>query len=608
MQKKRLIPTPLISTSKLHKRIEFAEPDSTSKSRIFRILWFVLGSVLRSIAARLWPAWRKTRLGPVPQARRLRLFMEQMGGMWVKAGQIVAMRRDLFPEEFCAEIAKLQDCARGFPGRHARRVIEEDLGQPLEEVFAEFDEQPLAAASIGQVHRARLREPDVEVVVKVRRPQIVESFSSDLRTINRFVRFLNALNVSPHSRFSEMFTELERTIQEELDYQQEAASLARMRKNLQRQNVYVPKVYRQWCTDHVLVMERVHGVYMSEYIHAAAVDPDRVAAWCKENQINPRRVGKKLLLSHFQQRLEDNLYHCDLHPGNILLMRQSRITLIDFGSVGSSDKSVLFKSFQLMSAYAERDYAKAADVILMLAPSLPDRDLSELKEQISRIYRDFEPRTKIKSFPYHQKSSAYVVGQVVELINREGIPPAWDSLRWMRAELTLDASLMSLLPDIDYQKIMQKYVRQMQARQQAKLRSAKLVRTQLATLADSLNLPAKMAENAYFEGEHLRRRALSYEGHLSKAAKFGSSIFWTLSRACALGAVIALLLFAYQRYGNSHSALGQFLEGPLQMLSRLHPVVWVNAVFAGLYLGREFAAMRRILIQPAPARSDRALS
>src|SRR5262249_53431752 len=139
MQKKSTIPTPLNPAHQSRRAIEIVEPAFPVWWRIFAIWRFLLIGMLRSFAARLWPPWKKTYFSPLNNARRLRSFMEEMGGLWVKAGQIVALRRDLFEEEFCAELTRLQDRARGFPGSQARRMIEEDLGRPLDDIFESFE-------------------------------------------------------------------------------------------------------------------------------------------------------------------------------------------------------------------------------------------------------------------------------------------------------------------------------------------------------------------------------------------------------------------------------------------------------------------------------------
>ncbi len=233
---------------------------------------------------------------------------------------------------------------------HAR--LSRELGGPVEAFFQEFNAVPLAAASIGQTHEARLRG-GVRVVVKVQRPDIAEAFRSDLRFLKFMIGIIHVLHVLESGRWDEMLWELDKTFSEELDYRLEATSISRMRKLLRPQKVYAPRVFHRYCTRRVLVMEFVEGVFMSEYIHVAQKDPERLRAWSLENNVSPKRVGKKLYLSHLQQVFEDNLYHCDLHPGNIVLLRDDRFALIDFGAIASFEKSFLEK-YMLMFRGSQR--------------------------------------------------------------------------------------------------------------------------------------------------------------------------------------------------------------------------------------------------------------
>jgi ubiquinone biosynthesis protein len=603
MQNKSLIPTPLNPAHKSRRAIEIVKPSAPSRWRFLAIMWFVMVTMLRSIVARLIPPWRRAYYTPLQNARRLRAFMEEMGGLWVKAGQIVALRRDLFEEEFCAELTRLQDRARGFPGSYARQIIEEDLGVAVEELFEDFDEKPLAAASIGQAHCARLRGMEVDVVIKIQRPNIAASFAHDLRQLYIMVWLLERVGVARQFRWMDMFWEIEHAILEELDYRQEAASLRRMRKQLRSQKIYVPKVFLEYCSDRVLVMEMVRGVYMSEYIQVAATDPERAQAWLKENKISARRAGERMLFSHYRQLIEDNFYHCDLHPGNILLMRNSRITLIDFGSVGSSDRSQLTNLLNILIAVANRDYHKVADLFLLLSPELPNKDLSEAKEKIVRFYREFEPLTRIKSLPYHQKSVGRVAGEIVKALGEAGVGASWDMLRSNRAELTLDASLMFLLPDIDYPKTLRRYIRQMRERQRKQLQRTRPIREQLAKVAEQVDLPTKLAENVYYEGEYLRKRARKYEGYLSKAAQLGEYLFMLLSRGFALAGVAALAVMLHQRYGILWRLRNTWFLQNLDRLPRIDVLVWLLIIGGMLYLSSEITAIRNVLSQPEPAKA-----
>ncbi len=603
MQKKSLIPTPLNPEHQSRRAIEIVEPHAPSRWRFLAIMWFVTVGMMRSIAGGLWPPLKKTRYTSIERARRLRTFMERMGGMWVKAGQIVALRRDLFDEEYCAELTRLQDRARGFPTSYARRIITEDLGRPVEEVFEYFEDEPLAAASIGQVHRARLRTSNADVVVKIRRPNVTASFKNDLRYLYIMVWILDRTGIGANFRWMEMYLEIENTILEELDYRQEASSIRRMRKQLRSQKIYVPKVFLDFCSDRMLVMEMVQGVYMSEFIQVAATDPERAQAWLKENKISSRRAGERLLFSHYQQLFEDNLYHCDLHPGNILLMRRSRVTLIDFGSIGSSDRSTLTKMIHLVTSVITRDYRKAADLFMLITADLPNKDLTETKEKIVRFYREFEPLTKIKSLPYHEKSLGRVVGEVVKALGELGAGVSWDMLRSNRAELTLDAALMYLMPGINYPKTLRKYMRQMRERQQKRNQRTAPVRTQMAKIAEQVDLPVKLAENAYFEGEYLRKRARKYEGYLSKASQIGMYLFIVFARGSVLAAVAAVVAMLHQRFNILYRFRATWVGAAIERLPHIDTIPWLLITGGLIYLSSEMVSIQRVLEQPEPSKA-----
>ncbi|RQH19828.1 ABC1 kinase family protein [Okeania hirsuta] len=336
MIKKKYIPTPIVEKKK-RKKVKVVENLETRRLSTLYVIWRFLVYFARI-------QYRKfTGKADVQKtATQLREIFEEFGGFWVKAGQILALRTDLFPQEVCDELRSLQYEALGFPFHIARSTIESELGAPIEKIFESFDEEPLAAASIAQIHRAVLRKKKkkISVVVKVQRPGLADSFKRDLDIIKIFVNLLVSLNVTPYLRWDEFVVELDKTFKEELDFRYEAANGRRMKKNLKFHKIYVPTVYQKYCKRRVLVMEFIDGVLMSDYIKTLLSDRARVKQWDDENDVDPKEVGEKLYISLLRQIFEDNLYHGDLHPGNIILLRKSKFVLIDLGSTGSLDKEL----------------------------------------------------------------------------------------------------------------------------------------------------------------------------------------------------------------------------------------------------------------------------
>lgn len=568
MNKPSHIPTPLSlpsassSASTARKRLLIAPLQPDSRLRSLRTLLSFLRAVLLPFLGSLLPGIGPRKFSPAVRARRLREHLERAGGIWVKVGQVLAMRRDLMPMVFCEELANLHDHARGFPGEVAMAIIERELGRPISDVFSHLDPTPLAAASIGQVHRGRLRGSDIDVAVKVQRPMIVEQFKSDLRYVHLMAGFLK--RAVPHGHWDDMLWELERTLLDELDYRIEAGQIHRMRRLIRRHKcIYAPQVFLEHCTPRMLVMEFVQGVFMSEFLYMQQHDPARVQDWLAENEIKPHIVARHLLFTFLRQILEDNLFHCDLHPGNILLQRKNQIVLIDFGSVGSFERSFLDRFRMNFAAIAAKDFNKIADLLLIEMPGLPIQDVNEAKQQIIQAYRAWTDRVERKNLPYNQRSLAGSLNDIGQVYNRFHLPPAWEYLRYQRGVFTLDASFRGLAPQMNIIREMRTYLREAQQRTDA---------PKQALRPDPPRQPLSvLLENTFFESEWLRRR-------LMRPAKTSQ-----LERALPILRVLSRGALKVGLYGAIVLAISYMHQGPTGGAALFVRKLWlyVNAISAG---------------------------
>jgi ubiquinone biosynthesis protein len=468
----------------------------------------------------LWVAWARLlrRADPADVARVLRERLEAQGGVWVKAGQLLGMRSDMFPRAFCAELSRLQDRAPGFAPEAARQIVEESLGRPIEEVFSEWAAEPFAAASIGQLHRGVLRHEGTVVAVKVQRPHIERRYELDLRFVRWLVRLALVFRIAPHINWAQFYEELDRALVEELDYRFEATAIRRMRKGLKHhQGIYAPKVFTKYSARRVLCMEFVQGALMADLVNALHDDPARARAWLVENRIDPDKVARRLYVSLLRQIFDDNRFHGDLHPGNIILLKGSRLALIDFGSIGRLEEQFRERYFEFEESIANGEYAKAADILLLMQPSLPSIDLEPLKEEIVRAFRDWELRSATKGLPFALKSSAEANGRVVRAMLRYRIPATWQWLRVDRAMVTLEASLRVLAPDIDYLKLSRQAFAIINARARAKVLSARQAGNQVADgLMLAGDLMKSSLEHKVLEAEWMRRQARIFLPQMNK--------------------------------------------------------------------------------------------
>ncbi len=299
----------------------------------------------------------RRRDSSAPLGERIRLALEELGPIFVKFGQAISTRRDLLPPDIAIELAKLQDKVPPFPAEEAVAIISDAYGRPVDDVFSRFDVEPLAAASIAQVHSAALQD-GTEVIVKVLRPGVEEQIERDLEVL-RMLAGLASRYWEHGKRLKpvEVVREYERTIHDELDLMREAANTAQLKRNFDGSDMlYVPEVYWDYCRPEVLVQERIFGTPISD------MDALRTAG------TNIQLLAENGVEIFFTQVFRHNFFHADMHPGNIFVIitdpERPRYAAVDFGIVGSlspEDKRYLAENFL---AFFDRDYERIAKLHL----------------------------------------------------------------------------------------------------------------------------------------------------------------------------------------------------------------------------------------------------
>ncbi len=533
MLKRRLIPTPLVVPSDKKpitiKPVKKPGRFSTLKL-ILRLMGFALGTVFN-------------RGTDSEKAIRARQFLEQLGGMWIKAGQLISLRTELLSPEMANELSHLTYQTTGFPPEVARQVVEDGLGRPIEELFRQWEELPFAAASVSQVHHARLRKNGVAVAVKVQRPGIEEMLKRDMKLIGWILRQMNRIPGLGFITWDGMIRELEQMLGEEVDYRYEAANMRRMRKLLNKHKVYVPKIYQAGSVKTVLTMEYIDGVLMTDYLHAHRNNPAKIRAWCRQNNVKPQKVGSRLMRSFYRQLFEDNLFHGDLHPGNIILLRNNRFSLIDLGTVGNLEKRFVNTYKTVIRSFSEGDYIKSVEAYLLLADSIPLIDLTAYRSEMIGVLRQWEARSHLKGLSFYERS--FTGGAASELSNiarKYKVNPSWQFLRVGRSLNTMDASASALLGSENPNKIAKKYFRQAQRRSLKRLRKEGL--RKIASAA------ADFAENADYISDMIRRQSIIFEGTQTKASYFIGVVFNFIRLGTAIIGIILLYGFLYQHHFN----------------------------------------------------------
>ncbi|MFT4306426.1 MAG: AarF/UbiB family protein [Microbacterium sp.] len=353
--------------------------------------------------------------------------LNEAGVTFIKIGQVLSARDDVLPPELTAALSTLQMESTPIPWHEARAAIEAQLGMPLEGAFAEVDERPLAAASVAQVHAARLvtGEP---VVVKIQRPRARAQVATDLDIVERL-----AADAERHTQWGRDYgtvalaAEFARALREELDYRIEAANTEMLRGSAG--GLRVPRVHERFTTAQMLVQERADGVPFSR-VDAAMLDPVRA-----------REIADGVLEEVFRQIAVRGVFHADLHPGNLVLGADGRVTLIDFGAVGILEKSLRRMLLPLLVAMAVEDDVAATDAVLMLVspPETGAVDQAALQHDIGVIL------TRVHNTRVDENVFRALVG--VMRRHRLALPPSL--LLVFRTLASLEGSLRRLVPDYD---------------------------------------------------------------------------------------------------------------------------------------------------------------
>ncbi|CNJ02980.1 ubiquinone biosynthesis regulatory protein kinase UbiB [Yersinia enterocolitica] len=300
--------------------------------------------------------WLPNRHKDKPLGERLRLALQELGPVWIKFGQMMSTRRDLFPPAIADQLALLQDRVAPFDGALARKHIEIAMGGPLETWFDDFEQEALASASIAQVHTARLKENGQEVVLKVIRPDILPIIKADVRLMYRLAGWVpKLLPDGRRLRPREVVREYEKTLLDELNLLREAANAIQLRRNFEDSPMlYIPEVYSDYCRESVLVMERIYGIPVSD-----------IAA-LEDQGTNMKLLAERGVQVFFTQVFRDSFFHADMHPGNIFVSYEHPhdplYIGIDCGIVGSlnkADKRYLAENF---IAFFNRDYRRGAEL------------------------------------------------------------------------------------------------------------------------------------------------------------------------------------------------------------------------------------------------------
>jgi len=380
---------------------------------------------------------------PLGAPARVRMALEELGPTFIKFGQILSTRPDLLPPAYIQELSKLQDTVPPAPWEQVRARVEEELGDSLEVLFAEFEPEPLAAASLSQVHAARLPAGQ-EVVVKVQRPSIQDTIETDLEILFDLARL--AQERTPLGQLYDLVEIAEDfavTLRNELDYQREGRNADRFRHNFAgEKHLYIPQVYWDYTTTRVLVLERIYGIKIDHVaaIEAAGLDRHQIA-------LNAARILIK-------EVLEDGFFHADPHPGNFVVMPGEVIGAMDFGMVGYLNRRMKEDLVRLFIASVEMDTDAVVDQLIRMGAVGEQLDRPRLRRDLERLI------TRYQGMPLRDIQANQVMSEVMPVAFRHRLHLPSDLWLLGKTLSMLEGVGRQLDPDFDVLTVAQPYVRQ----------------------------------------------------------------------------------------------------------------------------------------------------
>ncbi len=309
---------------------------------------------------------------------RLRLALEELGPTFVKFGQLLSTRQDIIPEEFIIELSKLQDKVPSFSYEQVKKQIERELGKPINNIFPYFNKEPMASASIGQVHEAKLKNGK-KVAVKVQRVNIEKTIDEDLDILTYSAELLDKY-ISSFRIYNPkgLVEEFKRTLKKELNYEIEANHISRFYQNFKNsETIVIPKVYQKYSTKKVLTMSFIEGTKISEL--------GRI----KGKWLNKKTIAKNGIEAFFKQILIDGFFHADPHPGNIFVLKNNVVAFLDFGMMGYVDKALMQKLNNLFMAAVDKDIDKVIEAFINLSLVDDEIDMESFKADVSDIMEEY---------------------------------------------------------------------------------------------------------------------------------------------------------------------------------------------------------------------------
>ncbi|HTQ79824.1 MAG TPA: AarF/ABC1/UbiB kinase family protein, partial [Thermoanaerobaculia bacterium] len=429
--------------------------------------WLILDR--RPFSRRGSPTHREQRLVR-RRAVRLRETLERLGGTFIKVGQQMSIRADVFAPTYCQELERLLDevYADPIPEGYIREVIHQQTGKPLTKSFSEFDFSPVGKASIACVYKAVLRSGET-VAVKIRRPNIKRLFKADLTALSWVLRTAEFLTILRPQTSTNFRSELSRMLLEELDFRLEVRYQELFRRYFKRRkklNTTAPKLYFELCGQEIIVSEFVTGVGMKDLLAAVEAEDTGYLEALRAHGIDPRQIAKQLVRGSYYGFFECPFFHGDPHPGNIVIQPGNRIVLLDFGACGVFAERERNQLAQMHYYHSQENVGGMVQCVIQLMEPLPPIDLDGLRQDLESAWWKGFYGIKSHHSGWQERTSYRLWEALFQEVIKYHIPLPLNVLRMIRATLLYDSVAARIHPRVnvfrEYRKYYASYCRRIQ--------------------------------------------------------------------------------------------------------------------------------------------------
>ncbi|SES91233.1 ABC1 kinase family protein [Anaerobranca gottschalkii] len=444
--------------------------------------------------------------------QKMKDTLEELGPTFVKIGQILSTRPDILPENYIVELRKLQDDVKPEEFPVIKQIVEKELNSPIHQIFKDFEEKPLASASIAQVHKAVLKN-DKLVVVKVKRPHIEEIMLTDLAILNKLTKIISFF---PQSIFNpgEIIAELYQGVKRELDFIEEGKNIDKFYQlNKDVPFLRVPKTYPRYNTNNLLIMEYIEGIKISDKFTLL------------EKGYDLKEVSIKLANNFLKQVFQDGFFHGDPHPGNILISGE-KIAYLDFGLMGSLSPNLKFRLNELLTSIVFGDIKKMARVILQIGIKRNKVERKKLHSDLEEMYNQYA------TLSIEELDIPELIDQIFNLCKNHKITIPKDIILMAKSFILMEGNVALLTPDLNLMDIATPYVkRQMLEGKNLQEEAIKFLENLIRATNSTIKLPEKvlilvnklLAGNTVVQMEHI-----NLDKNINKVTKAADRISFAL--------------------------------------------------------------------------------